>query len=117
MVAQENLAHAYTVGDIVRTTEFFGPNPAGSLGIVYETYSDTGNPDVVSILLVNGHDIGSFDREEQAESLAWLGHVDLVYTFGSPGQLMADYRNGYFDQAFAELRMIAAQSKIDSVAH
>ena len=119
MIAQENIAHAYTVGDIVRTTESFGPNPAGSLGIVYETYPDqnTEDSEVVSVLLMNGHDIGSFDQEEQVESLALVGHVDLVYSFGSPGQLMDDYRKGYFDQAFAELRMIAAQSNMDSVAH
>lgn len=114
MIAQENSAHAYTVGDIVRTTESFGPNPAGSVGIVYETYPDQDAEilDVVSILLTNGHDIGSFNGDEQAESLTWIGHADFVYTFSSPGQLMADFRDGYFDQLFVEARLLAESGRV-----
>jgi hypothetical protein len=108
-MAQDNLLQAYTIGDIVRITESFGPNPAGSLGIVYETYSDqdTQAPDLVSVLLTNGHDIGSFNGEEQTESLQHVGHVTLSYAYSSPGQLMTDYRRGYFDQAFTEARSLA----------
>lgn len=117
MIPQENSAHAYTVGDIVRTTESFGPNPAGSVGIVYETYPDQDSEtlDVVSILLTNGHDIGSFNDEEQSESLTWIGHADLVYTFSSPDQLMADFRNGYFDQTFAEAQLIVEKVVVADV--
>jgi hypothetical protein len=104
MTAQEHSPHLYTVGDIVRTAEPFGPNPAGRLGVVYETYPDQAPhvPDVVSILLTNGHDIGSFNAVEQAESLILLGHTELSYPYSSPGQLMIDYRNGLFAQAFAD---------------
>lgn len=109
MVVQEQLTHFYTVGDIVRITEPFGPNPAGNAGIVYETYLDDEPeaPAVVSVLLANGHDIGSFTDDEQAESLTWLGHTELAYTYISPGQLMADYRAGVFDQVFAEVQAVA----------
>lgn len=117
MIAQENSAHAYTVGDIVRTTESFGPNPAGSVGVVYETYpdQDTEASEVVSVLLTNGHDIGSFNGEEQSESLTWIGHVDLVYTFSSPGQLMADYRAGHFEQVFTEAQLIVENAVVADV--
>ncbi len=117
MIAQENSAHAYTVGDMVRTTESFGPNPAGSVGIVYETYpeQDAETLDVISVLLTNGHDIGSFNGDEQSESLTWIGHADLAYTFSNPSQLMADFRNGYFDQAFAEVRLLVDSGRVVAV--
>lgn len=117
MIAQKNSAHAYTVGDIVRTTESFGPNPAGRVGIVYETYpeQDVETLDVASVLLTNGHDIGSFNGDEQAESLTWIGHADLAYTFSSPDQLMADFRNGYFDQVFAEARLLAESGRVVAI--
>ena len=118
MVVQEQLTHFYTVGDIVRITEPFGPNPAGSIGIVYETYPDEEPeaPAVVSILLTNGHDIGSFTGAEQAESLTWLGHTKLAYTYTSPRQLMADYRVGMFEQVLAEGRAVAGNVLVASVS-
>ena len=117
MIAQENSAHPYTVGDIVRTTESFGPNPAGSVGIVYETYpdEDTAAPEVVSVLLTNGHDIGSFNGEEQSESLTWIGHAGLAYTFSNPNQLMADYRAGYFEQPLTEAQLIVEKAVVADV--
>lgn len=118
MKPDEKTFQAYQVGDIVRTTESFGPNPAGSMGIVYETYPDNKVPasKIVSILLTNGHDIGSFNQAEQTESLTWLGHVDIAYAYSSPNQLMADYRDGYFNQAFAEARVISDQVGVSSLA-
>ena len=117
MIAQKNSAHAYMVGDIVRTTESFGPNPAGSVGIVYETYpdQDTTAPEVVSILLTNGHDIGSFNGEEQSDSLTWIGHTGLAYTFSNPNQLMADYRAGHFEQALNEAQLIIEKAVVADV--
>lgn len=117
MIAQKNSAHTYTVGDIVRTTESFGPNPAGSVGIVYETYTDRDAEalNVVSVLLTNGHDIGSFNGEEQAESLTWIGQTGLAYSYSNPNQLMADFRNGYFDQAFAEVRLLVESGRVAAV--
>lgn len=117
MTAQENSAHTYTVGDIIRTTEPFGPNPAGSVGIIYEFYPDhdTQPLNVVSVLLTNGHDIGSFNSKEQLENMTWIGHAGLAYTYSSPNQLMADYRNGYFEQAFAEARLIAENAGLADV--
>lgn len=108
-MAHDNLSQTYTIGDIVRTIESFGSNPAGSLGIIYETYSDrdTQAVDVISVLLTNGHDIGSFDGDDQTESLKWIGHVELTYTYSSPDQLMSDYRDKYFDRAFAEAGALA----------
>lgn len=118
MKPDEKIIQAYQVGDIVRTTESFGPNPAGSTGIVYETYPDNEvrGAGIISIILTNGHDIGSFNQAEQSESLTWFGHVDIAYVFKSPGQLMADYRDGYFNQAFAEARVIADQVDVSNVA-
>ncbi|MEZ0542668.1 hypothetical protein [Fibrella arboris] len=118
MKSDEKTVQAYHVGHIVRITESFGPNPAGSMGIVYETYPDNEVPvsEIVSILLTNGHDIGSFNQAEQTASLTWLGHVDITYAYSSPNQLMVDYRNGYFNQAFAEARVIADQVGMSSVA-
>lgn len=117
MTTQENSAHSYSVGDIIRITESFGPNPAGSVGIVYETYPDQDKAalEVVSVVLTNGHDIGSFDGEEQVESLTWLGHAELDYTYSSPNQLMADYRDGYFEQAFTEAQLIVENAGVADV--
>ncbi|XAZ82059.1 hypothetical protein A6C57_27330 (plasmid) [Fibrella sp. ES10-3-2-2] len=118
MKSDEKIVQAYQVGDIVRTTEPFGPNPAGSMGIVYETYPDNEvlASEIVSILLTNGHDIGSFNQAEQTESLTWLGHVDIAYAYSSPSKLMADYRDGYFSQAFDEARVSVDQVGVSSVA-
>lgn len=118
MKLDEKTFQVYQVGDVVRTTESFGPNPAGGMGIVYETYPDNEitASEIISILLTNGHDIGSFNQAEQTESLTWLGHVDITYAYSSPNQLMADYRDGYFSQAFAEARVIANQVGVSSVA-
>lgn len=118
MKSDEKTVQAYQVGDIVRTTESFGPNPVGSMGIVYETYPDNGVPEseIVSILLTNGHDIGSFNQAEQTESLTWLAHVDIAYAYSSPSQLMTDFRDGYFNQAFAEARAVADQVGVSSLA-
>lgn len=117
MIAQENSTHAYVVGDIIRTTESFGPNPAGSVGIIYELYPEHDAPglNVVSALLTNGHDIGSFTAEEQSESLTWIGHAGLNYPYISPNQLMADYRDGYFEQAFAEAQLIVENASVADV--
>lgn len=117
MTAQENSAHAYAVGDIIRTMESFGPNPAGSVGIIYELYTDHDAQafNVVGVLLTNGHDIGSFNAEEQVESLTWIGHAGLDYTYSSPNQLMADYRVGYFEQAFAEAQLIVENADVADV--
>jgi hypothetical protein len=119
MMTDEKASQAYQVGDIVRTTVSFGPNTAGSIGIVYETYpeQDAQAPNVISVLLTNGHDIGSFNGEEQLESLTWLGHVDIVYAYSSPAQLMTDFRDGYFNQALAEAQVIGDQVGLGSVAH
>lgn len=84
MKPDEKTFKAYQVGDIVRTIESFGPNPAGSMGIVYETYPDNEVP-----------------------------ASEIVSTVA---QLMADYRDGYFSQAFAEARVIANQVGVSSVA-
>ncbi|MEZ0487604.1 hypothetical protein ACAW87_23790 [Fibrella sp. GW2-5] len=118
MKSDEKTVQAYQVGDIVRTTDSFGPNPAGSIGIVYETYPDNGVPEseIVSILLINGHDIGSFNQAEQTESLTRLAHVDIAYAYSSPNQLMTDFRDGYFNQAFAEARAVADQVGVSSLA-
>ncbi|ADB42646.1 hypothetical protein Slin_6690 (plasmid) [Spirosoma linguale DSM 74] len=117
MKPDEKIVKDYQVGDIVRTTESFGPNPAGSLAMVYETYpdNDVKVPEVISIILTNGHDIGSFNHTEQTESLTWLGNVDIAYVYSSPSQLMADYRDGYFNQAFAEAQVISEQVGVSSV--
>lgn len=119
MMAEGKIFQAYQVGDVVRTTDSFGPNRAGSVGIVYETYPDrkAGATEIISVLLANGHDIGSFNGEEQIESLAWLGHVAMTYTYSDPAQLMKDFRNGFFNQAFAETRIIADQVGVESVVH
>lgn len=119
MQAKGKAFQAYQVGDVVRTTDSFGPNRAGSIGVVYETYPDheAEATELISVLLTNGHDIGSFSGEEQIESLTWLGHVEIAYAYSDPAQLMKDYQNGYFDQAFAEARMVADQIGIGSEAH
>lgn len=119
MMAEGKIFQAYQVGDVVRTTDSFGPNRAGSIGIIYETYPDhvAGATEIVSVLLTNGHDIGSFNGEEQTESLAWLGHVAMTYTYSDPAQLMKDFRNGFFDQVFAETRIIADHVGLESVVH
>ncbi len=114
MDAIEKLSPVYKVGDIIRTAEAFGPNPAGSVGIIYETYpgQDTEAHEIVSVLLVNGHDIGSFNGEEQSESLTWIGHSDLVYTYANPGQLMTDFRDGYFEQAFVDAKAVSENAAV-----
>jgi|GEM_PF-3339913 len=118
-MAAAKIVHVYQVGDVVRTTESFGPNQAGSIGIVYESYADhdANAPRVISVLLMNGHDIGSFSGEEQTESLVWLGQIGLTYSYSNPAQLMRDYREGYFDQAFTEARVIAEQPHVGSVLY
>ena len=117
MSKQEKVSQNYKVGDIVQTTEAFGPNPPGSIGFIYETYPDQYGESnaVVSVLLTNGHDIGSFNEDEQSESLIWVGHTHVVYTYTSPGQLMADYRAGYFEQVFADSQSLAEQVEASSV--
>lgn len=114
MDATEKLSPIYEMGAIVRTVEAFGPNPAGSVGIVYETYPDQDNEaqEVVSVLLMNGHDIGSFSGKEQSESLTWIGHSDLAYTYTSPGQLMADFRDGYFEKVFGDAKAVAENAAV-----
>lgn len=114
MIEQKNTPHVYAVGDIVRTTEPFGPNQAGSIGIVYEVYANQAQNGgaVVSVLLANGHDIGSFDEDEQEENLVWLGHVPLTYEYSSPGQLMTDYRNGYFNQALTGAKSLGSSARL-----
>lgn len=114
MDAVKKLPPVYKVGDIVRTVEAFGPNPAGSVGIVYETYpgQDTEFKEVISVLLMNGHDIGSFNGEEQSESLTWIGHSDLAYTYTNPAQLMTDFRDGYFEKAFVDAKVVSENAEI-----
>ena len=114
MDATEKLSPVYKVGDIVRTAEAFGPNPAGSVGIIYETYpsQDSEAHEVISVLLRNGHDIGSFNEEEQSECLTWIGHTDLTYTYTDPNQLMTDFRDGYFEQAIANAKVVSENAVV-----
>lgn len=114
MDATEKLPPVYKVGDIVRTVEAFGPNPAGSVGIIYETYPDKDNEaqEVISVLLMNGHDIGSFNGEEQSENLTWIGHSYLTYSYTNPGQLMTDFRDGYFEKVFVDAKAVAENAAV-----
>lgn len=111
MKMHESTQKDYQIGDVIRTKEPFGPNAAGSIGIVYERYSENDGQEqyIVSILLTNGHDIGCFTEQEQDESFTWLGHAPLSYDYFSPSQLMADYRNGYFQQVMEEALQLSKQ--------
>jgi hypothetical protein len=117
-MSEQKLTHnEYQIGDVVRTLEPFGPNAAGSVGMVYEINSATNGQDlpIISVILVNGHDIGCFTGDEQADSLVRLGRVDLDYSYSSPGQLMADYRRGYFRWALEEAQLLSEQKEAAAV--
>lgn len=115
---EKRLTHdEYQIGDVIQTLEPFGPNAAGIVGIVYEISSATNGSDspIISVILVNGHDIGCFTSDEQAESLVRLGRVDLDYSYSSPGQLMADYRRGHFRWALEEAQLLSEQKEAAAV--
>lgn len=115
---EQKLTHnEYQIGDVVQTLEPFGPNAAGSIGIVYEINSIINGQDlpIISVILANGHDIGCFTGDEQTESLMRLGRVDLDYSYSSPGQLMADYRRGYFRWVLEEAQLLSEQKEAAAV--
>ena len=87
-----------STGDVVLITEPFGQNPPGTPGIIYHTEVDR---DVVyvSVILANGHDIGAFSAVEASVSLEVIGQNSLQYTYTTPGQLQADFKAGYFNEA------------------
>ncbi len=91
-----------STGDLVLITEPFGTNAAGTRGIIYHTEVDD---DVVcnSVILDNGHDIGTFSALEVSASLKVVGHSSLRYDYTTPTQLQADFKAGYFDTAWASL--------------
>lgn len=74
-----------------------------AVGIIYETYTFVDGPLArpgVSLLLSNGSNVGCFSAKEADQFLLPLGDTDLDYRFTDVGQLAADYRRGFFDEAF-----------------
>lgn len=115
MSSVSNVTNALRVGDVVQLNESFGENPLGSIGVVYETYTDeaTVASNLVSVILANGHDIGTFTVSEQFESFTLIGYAELTYQYRTPGQLMADYRRGDFNEVFAQALALDKEVAVD----
>ena len=91
------MPHNLAVGEAV----YFAREQA--VGIIYETYTFVAGPQArpgVSLLLSDGSNVGGFSAREADQFLLPLGDTGLDYKFSDVGQLAADYRRGFFGEAF-----------------
>lgn len=101
----DSIETMYQVGTLVNTLIPIAGVKAGIPGVVYHQDSE---PDglLVSILLANGYDIGVFNEIEAAQTVEAVGYLPLDFTFTTPTQLQADYRNGRFDAHFDQAAIL-----------
>lgn len=84
-----------------------------AVGLIYRTYTfvNSGKRLGVSVLLIDGRDVGDFSPSEADQHLMPLGDTGLRYYHESGSQLADDCQRGYFSEAFhnAEVLFIAYQ--------
>lgn len=87
----------FQIGTIVRLKASFMNEPIGTLCCVYEHYGKEGG---LSIISINGRDIGGFTVNEQMQYLEYEHDNNLTYYFKNVMQLYDDFRKGIFNQFF-----------------
>lgn len=88
-----------TLGNIIKLKRPCMNSPAGSIGYVYETYSIGADHPGVSVIFENG-DYDGFSKNDQDYCLDYLYSSPFLYNFHTVIQLIRDYRNGAFNDAF-----------------
>lgn len=88
------------VGDVVKLNNDCLGNEAGSLGIVYETYS-VQDEHGVSVAFENGV-LDGFSQKEQQYFFTRIDHCEELsnYKFKSVAQVRRDLNDGVFDVVF-----------------
>lgn len=85
----------HPIGTIVRLKVPLLGNPAGALGVCYETYT-LGTRGGSSFIFENG-DYDGFSANEQDEFLEFVEASSFRYSFTNVLKLSNDFSNGLFD--------------------
>lgn len=90
------------VGDIVMLYSGFLDIPAGTVGVIYETYKDFDNAALhgVSVITENGSDLGGFSFRDQLMYLEYVRSTEFEYEFKNVVYLLYDFRKGVFKNCF-----------------
>jgi glutathione peroxidase-family protein len=75
------------------------------IGFVYDEYQNNG----VSILLLNGEDLGGFSEKDQELFVYKICKLNFHYNFLSSTTLIMDYQNGLFDSI---IRFVKRQNEV-----
>jgi hypothetical protein len=87
-----------------------------AVGLIYRTYTFVapGKRPGVSLLLADGRDIGDFSAPEADKYLVPLGSTGLRYHHKDVGQLLEDYRRGYFAEAFHHAEVLFISYRLNN---
>ena len=94
---------AFRLGSLLRFTEPLYDSPAGTVGLVYESFME--NEQIFcGILLENGTDVGLLTDSDLHYLTEKLLQIPTAYRFINPERLQNDYKQGTFKKAFSLAR-------------